>query len=105
MTYASSDLRGAGRPRRFSRFSAGAASLFARIGRAATLWNNRRAVFRLAQLDARGLRDIGLQPADVDWALSLPWRVDLSLALSERVAQRRAAARWARRFPQASTKD
>ena len=98
MTYAPSRPRTTHR-RPSSLMAAAIAGLIAWVGRALTLWNNRRAVFRLAQFDARGLNDIGLSPADVQWALSLPWHVDPSLALSERVAQKRAAARWARRFP------
>lgn len=59
------------------------------------LWYNRRAMFKLSRLEDRILADIGLTRADIEWALSLPWHVDPTEALNDRLRCRRSAARWA----------
>ncbi len=51
----------------------------------------RRAVVRLASLDDKVLRDIGVVRSDLDWALRLPLSVNSEEALVERV--RRAGRR------------
>lgn len=60
---------------------------------------NRRAIYRLSQLQDRNLHDIGITRSDVEWALSLPGHVDPSYALQERVERRRKACGWAKNFP------
>lgn len=97
MSYAPTESRIAGRPRNSSRVSTTVSSVMRSIGRAITLWANRRAVYRLATLEDRFLRDIGVTRSDIDWALSQPWRVDPSAALAVRVERRKNAAGWARR--------
>jgi hypothetical protein len=68
------------------------------LGTAFERWSNRRAIYKLARLEDRILRDIGVTRADVEWALSLPAEVDVSIALNDLVQRRRDAARWARTF-------
>ena len=51
-------------------------------------WQSRRAVSKLAELDNHYLNDIGLTPADVNWAASQPLTVNASLALEERARKR-----------------
>jgi uncharacterized protein YjiS (DUF1127 family) len=97
MTYAPTGSRAVERPREPSIVSTAVSSALRSIGRAITLWANRRAVYRLATLEDRFLRDIGVTRSDVDWALSQPWRVDPSATLAGRVECRKNAAVWARR--------
>lgn len=98
MSYAPTGLRTAGRPRNRSTFSTSVSSFLKALGRGIELWANRRAIHRLAALDDRYLKDIGVSRGDVHWALSHPWHVDPSIVLSTRVERRKSAARWARRF-------
>jgi uncharacterized protein YjiS (DUF1127 family) len=49
---------------------------------------NRREFGRLAQMDAAQLRDIGLTPADIDYARGLPLAQDPTLALARLIDQR-----------------
>lgn len=98
MAFAPAGSRTAGRPRHPSALPATVSALLKSAGRAIELWANRRAIHRLAALDDRYLKDIGVSRADVHWALSHPWRVDPSAALASRVERRKGAARWARRF-------
>jgi len=71
-------------------FGAGrkAAQIVARI---VTLWINRRAAYRLAELDDRGLKDIGLTRSDVEGVLDLPFRQDPTIPLVHRRRTRRQA--------------
>lgn len=98
MAFAPTGLRTAGRPRNPSLFSTAVSNAMKSAARAIELWANRRAIYRLAALDDRYLKDIGVSRADVHWALSHPWHVDPSIMLSTRVDRRKGAARWARRF-------
>lgn len=54
---------------------------------------HRREVAELLELDARSLRDIGLQPSDVRGALAGPLSEDPSIWLTQRSFDRRAALR------------
>jgi uncharacterized protein YjiS (DUF1127 family) len=56
---------------------------------------HRREVMRLAELDERGLKDIGLVRADVDGALASSWLDDPSAVLAQRAGS--AASLAARR--------
>lgn len=76
----------------------GLASLVGALLRLRALWRARREMARLARLDDRMLRDIGVERADVDWALLQPWSVDPTLVLAERVRSRRASEAWVRRL-------
>ncbi len=60
---------------------------------AASIIQHRRSVRELAMFDDRMLRDIGLIRQDVSSALAGSLLADPSLALAERVAAARAAAR------------
>lgn len=106
MSHAQTDLGASGRSRhgrtRLFDLLRGAGAV---VGGFVVLWANRRAVHRLATFDDRMLSDIAVSRADIDWALSQPWHVDPSLALSRRVEGRRDAARWARRFEVAPRAD
>ncbi|WP_246775769.1 DUF1127 domain-containing protein [Methylobacterium aquaticum] len=59
------------------------------VARIVTLWINRRAAYRLAELDDRGLKDIGLTRNDVMGALDLPFMQDPTLPLVHRRRARR----------------
>ncbi|KMO13619.1 DUF1127 domain-containing protein [Methylobacterium platani] len=59
------------------------------VARIVTLWINRRAAYRLAELDDRGLKDIGLTRSDVEGVLDLPFRQDPTLPLVHRRRARR----------------
>lgn len=98
MTCAPTGLRTTGASRRPVPLPSALTALAIRLARLVLIRSNRRAVRRLARLDDSRLHDLGLSRADVTWALSLPWYVDPSAALAERVERRRAAARWGRGF-------
>lgn len=98
MAYAPTGLKTAGRPRNPSLFSTAVSTFLKSAGRVIELWANRRAIHRLAALDDRYLRDIGVSRSDIHWALSHPWHVDPSAMLATRVDTRKSAVRWARRF-------
>lgn len=71
-------------------FGRKAARSFARIvARIVTLWINRRAAYRLAELDDRALKDIGLTRCDVEGVLDLPFRQDPTVPLVHRRRARR----------------
>ncbi len=53
---------------------------------------NRREILRLAELDERGLKDIGLVRSDVDGALATSWLNDPSAILAARSSVRDAVA-------------
>jgi uncharacterized protein YjiS (DUF1127 family) len=57
-------------------------TFFPRIARN---WLARRAVAKLDRYDDHLLRDIGVNRADVRWAMRLPLTVDSTTALKERV--------------------
>ena len=59
------------------------------VARIVTLWINRRAAYRLAELDDRALKDIGLTRNDVLGALDLPFAQDPTLPLVHRRRARR----------------
>ncbi|TNC14292.1 DUF1127 domain-containing protein [Methylobacterium terricola] len=59
------------------------------VARIVTLWINRRAAYRLAELDDRALKDIGLTRSDVEGVLDLPFRQDPTLPLVHRRRARR----------------
>ncbi|TGD98208.1 DUF1127 domain-containing protein [Methylobacterium nonmethylotrophicum] len=59
------------------------------VARIVTLWINRRAAYRLAELDDRALKDIGLTRSDVIGALDLPFRQDPTVPLVHRRRARR----------------
>jgi uncharacterized protein YjiS (DUF1127 family) len=67
-------------------FGRKAAQIVARI---VTLWINRRAAYRLAELDDRALKDIGLTRNDVEGVLDLPFRQDPTVPLAHRRRARR----------------
>ena len=67
-------------------FGRRAAQIVARI---VTLWINRRAAYRLAELDDRALKDIGLTRSDVIGVLDLPFRQDPTVPLVHRRRARR----------------
>ncbi|MFH6781759.1 MULTISPECIES: DUF1127 domain-containing protein [Methylobacterium] len=62
------------------------------VARIVTLWINRRAAYRLAELDDRGLKDIGLTRSDVEGVLDLPFRHDPTIPLVHRRRARRQPA-------------
>lgn len=98
MAYAPTGLRTAGRPRNPSFLSSVVSRFLKSTGRAIELWSNRRTVHRLAALDDRYLRDIGVSRSDIHWALSHPLNIDPSVMLATRVDTRKRATRWASRF-------
>lgn len=53
---------------------------------------HRREILRLAELDERGLKDIGLVRSDIDGALATSWLNDPSVLLAARSAVRSGAA-------------
>lgn len=53
---------------------------------------HRREILRLAELDERGLKDIGLVRSDIDGALATSWLDDPSIVLAARSAVRSGAA-------------
>ncbi|WP_244538534.1 DUF1127 domain-containing protein [Methylobacterium sp. ap11] len=59
------------------------------VARIVVLWINRRAAYRLAELDDRGLKDIGLTRNDVMGALDLPFMKDPTVPLVHRRRARR----------------
>lgn len=59
------------------------------VARIVVLWINRRATYRLAELDDRGLKDIGLTRNDVMGALDLPFMQDPTVPLVHRRRARR----------------
>ncbi|AWN48570.1 hypothetical protein DK419_21270 [Methylobacterium terrae] len=59
------------------------------VARIVTLWINRRAAYRLAELDDRALKDIGLTRSDVEGVLDLPFRQDPTVPLVHRRRVRR----------------
>ena len=59
------------------------------VARIVTLWINRRAAYRLAELDDRALKDIGLTRNDVESVLDLPFRQDPTVPLVHRRRARR----------------
>lgn len=75
--------------------------LWDRVKAAARAFLNRRSVYRLAELDDRTLKDIGLLRTDVDSALSLPLYQDPTTLLAERAHHRRAQARATARLMRA----
>ncbi len=72
---------------------AGAAAAFARAARLGTALGHRRAVRRLAELDDRTLKDIGLTRSDVTGALAQSLAVDPSRVLQVRRVAQRARSR------------
>jgi uncharacterized protein YjiS (DUF1127 family) len=53
---------------------------------------HRREILRLAELDERGLKDIGLVRSDIDGALSTSWLNDPSAILAARSSAQNGAA-------------
>lgn len=86
-----------GRRGRFEGLQAALAKAMVAARRGFKIWHGRRVVYRLGTLDDRMLQDVGLTRADLQWAEMQPWNVDVTEALSERVARRREAAQWGRR--------
>jgi len=68
-------------------------SLWDRVKAAARALLHRRSVYRLAELDDRTLKDIGLLRTDIDSALAEPFYRDPTTLLAERAYHRRARAR------------
>ena len=56
-------------------------------------WKSRRQVKRLPDLDTRLLDDIGVNRAELDWAVKLPLTVNSALALEDRSYRRRKEER------------
>ncbi|GJD62459.1 DUF1127 domain-containing protein [Methylobacterium frigidaeris] len=59
------------------------------VARIVILWTHRRAAYRLAELDDRALKDIGLTRSDVLGVLDLPFRHDPTVPLVHRRRARR----------------
>ena len=59
-------------------------------------YQNRRAIAKLLEMDASGLRDLGLTRGDVAGALALPMSSDPSTHLAEQLGERRRMQRLAR---------
>lgn len=55
-------------------------------------WLHRREVLQLAELDDRGLKDIGLVRSDIEGALATFWLRDPSAVLQARSSQQQSAA-------------
>ena len=64
-------------------------------------YQNRRAIAKLLEMDAAGLRDLGLTRGDVAGALALPMSRDPSTHLAEQLGERRRVRRLARLCGQA----
>ena len=98
MTYAPIVTNGLGRPAGNSWLLLPLRQLYEYAGRLLDARHARRELARLAGSEDAMLADIGIERADVEWALMQPWNADPSLALAMRVKRRQAAARWAREF-------
>lgn len=55
-------------------------------------WLHRREILQLAELDERGLKDIGLVRSDIEGALATSWLRDPSAVLQARSSQQQSAA-------------
>lgn len=79
-----------------ARRSAGLRNFFRLIAEEARALRGRWRIARLRRLDDRMLKDIGVERADLDWALMLPASRDPVAALIERVKGHRARLKLSR---------